>query len=164
MVGARLLAMAAVAVFPYARLQTSGDLHQHPASAGAHRHPEAARLQNPVPADPASLAAGHAIFEKHCASCHGDTGKGDGLMAEELDPRPADLSDAERKHGSSDGEVFTVISHGVKGTGMRAFSRKLTAHEIWEVVNYVRSIGSKPGQEPESPGRPEPPSCNQAPL
>jgi|SRR5215831_17443756 len=113
---------------------------QHPAG-GAHRHPEAAKIKNPVPATPESVAAGEKLYTKYCASCHGDTGKGDGMMGEDMDPKPANLVDAEWKHGSTDGEISVVIRDGVKSTGMKAFSRKLTAHQIWDVVNYLRSIG-----------------------
>jgi mono/diheme cytochrome c family protein len=114
--------------------------HQHP-SGGTHRHPQAAKLKNPVPADATSIAAGKQIYDKQCAGCHGDTGKGDGAMGEELNPKPANLVDAEWKHGSSDGEIFTVVRDGVKNTGMKPYARKMTTHEIWDVVNYVRSIG-----------------------
>ena len=62
-------------------------------------------------------------------------------MGAELNPKPSDLSDADWKHGSSDGEIFVVIRDGVKNTGMKTFAKKLTAHQIWDVVNYVRSIG-----------------------
>ena len=115
--------------------------HQH--EAGAHRHPEAAKIKNPVPADATSIAAGKAVYEKNCASCHGDTGKGDGRMGEELNPKPPDLTDAEWKHGSTDGEIFKVIHDGSPKTGMKSYGRKLTEHEIWDVVNYIRSIGPK---------------------
>jgi cbb3-type cytochrome c oxidase subunit III len=108
------------------------------ASAGAI---EPQKLQNPVAADAASIAAGKQVYEKNCGNCHGDHGKGDGQMGEELNPRPADLTDAEWKHGSSDGEIFTVIHNGVPRTGMRAFGRKLTTRQIWDVINYVRSLG-----------------------
>lgn len=114
--------------------------HEHPAT-GAHRHPAAEKLKNPVAADATSIAAGSKAYAKHCSECHGDTGKGDGMMGDDLDPKPPDLTDADWKHGSSDGEIFTVIQHGVKGTGMKAFARKLTAHQTWDVVNYIRSVG-----------------------
>ena len=112
---------------------------QHPA--GEHHHPEAAKIQNPVPADAKSVAAGQKLFMKYCSDCHGDTGKGDGMEGEELNPKPADLTDDQWKHGSTDGEIYAVIRSGAKGTGMKAFGSKLTAHEIWDVVNYIRSIG-----------------------
>ncbi len=118
--------------------------HQHPTThpaTGAHRHAQAAKLKNPVAATASSIAAGQKLYEKHCAGCHGDAGKGDGAMGEELQPKPSNLTDADWKHGSTDGEIFTVIRDGVKGTGMKPFGKKLTAHQMWDVVNYVRSIG-----------------------
>jgi mono/diheme cytochrome c family protein len=116
--------------------------HQHPAG-GAHHHPQAARLKNPVAPSATSIAAGRALYDKQCAGCHGDTGKGDGAMGEELNPRPSDLTDADWKHGSTDGEIFTLIRDGSKGTGMKPFGRKMTVHQLWDVVNYVRSLGPK---------------------
>src|SRR5438270_13548757 len=117
--------------------------HQHPARRpdGAHRHPAAAKLNNPVAADAVSIADGRQTYDKQCAGCHGDSGKGDGAMGEELNPRPANLVDADWKHGSTDGEIFVVVRDGVKNSGMKPYARKLTAHQIWDVVNYVRSIG-----------------------
>jgi mono/diheme cytochrome c family protein len=44
---------------------------------------------NPVPANPASIAAGRKIFMQRCAKCHGETGKGDGPDAIELKLHPA---------------------------------------------------------------------------
>jgi len=118
---------------------------QHEHSAGAHRHPDAAKVKNPVPADATSIAAGKDIYDKNCATCHGDSGKGDGRMGEELNPKPSDLTDADWKHGSTDGEIYKVIHDGTVKTGMKAFGRKLTDHQIWDVINYIRSIGPKKG-------------------
>jgi mono/diheme cytochrome c family protein len=139
-----LLVLAASTAVSVALAASDPQDHQHPAThpaAGAHRHPEAAKLKNPVAANAASIAAGRTLYDKQCAGCHGDTGKGDGAMGEELNPKPADLTDADWKHGSTDGEIFTLIRDGAKGTGMKAYSRKLTPHQIWDVVNYIRSIG-----------------------
>jgi mono/diheme cytochrome c family protein len=110
-----------------------------------HRHPDAATLKNPVTANATSIAAGQKVYAKLCAQCHGDAGKGDGRMGEEMIPKPPDLTDGDWKHGSSDGEIYTLIRSGAKGTGMKAYSRKLTAHEVWDVVNYIRSIGPVKG-------------------
>jgi len=117
--------------------------HQHPAAGGKHRHPDAAKLKNPVSADATSIAAGKELYEKNCASCHGAGGKGDGKTGETMKTKPADLTDADWKHGSTDGEIYTVIHGGIKTAGMRAYSPKLTDHQIWDVVNYVRSLGPK---------------------
>jgi mono/diheme cytochrome c family protein len=110
--------------------------------AAEHVHPEAAKLKNPVTATPASIAAGKGLFEKQCVSCHGATGKGDGKSAAQLTPKPSDLTDARWKHGSSDGEIYTLIKDGSKNTGMRGFASKMTEQDMWNVVNYVRTLNT----------------------
>jgi mono/diheme cytochrome c family protein len=106
-----------------------------------HTHADAAKLKNPLAATTESVSSGAAIFAKQCASCHGATGKGDGAMAAKLKSRPADLSDAEWKHGPSDGEIFTLIRDGAKNAGMKAFRGALTDRQMWDLVNYIRSVG-----------------------
>jgi mono/diheme cytochrome c family protein len=112
---------------------------------GAHKHPEAAKLKNPVEADEKSIAAGKKLYTEFCVDCHGETGKGDGGAAQYNDPKPPDLSDADWKHGSTDGEIYTVIREGVTDTGMRAF-KEITPRQTWDLVNYVRSLGPPPAK------------------
>jgi mono/diheme cytochrome c family protein len=112
-----------------------------------HAHADAAKLQNPVAADAASLEAGKKLYVEQCAGCHGDTGKGDGAMAAYTgDPPPSNLADAEWRHGSSDGEIYTVILEGVDGTAMKDFAKDLKPTEIWQVVNYVKTLAPKPAR------------------
>jgi cbb3-type cytochrome c oxidase subunit III len=103
---------------------------------------------NTVEADAASLAAGKKLFASNCASCHGETAQGDGKAGATLNPKPPNLADATWIHGSSDGEIFSVIRDGVKDTGMKAFASRMTAHQIWDVVNYLRSIGPETSRTP----------------
>jgi mono/diheme cytochrome c family protein len=113
--------------------------------AGTHTHAEAAKLKNPVKSTPAAIAAGKAIYDKSCASCHGETGKGDGKMASSITgAKPSDLTDATWKHGASDGEIFTVVREGVKQTGMRGFASRLKPEDIWNVVIYLRTLAPTP--------------------
>ncbi len=105
-----------------------------------HTHAAAAALKNPVPMAPESVAAGTAIFAKQCASCHGARGRGDGALAAKLKSMPADLTDAEWKHGPSDGEIFTLIRDGAKSAGMKAYRGVLTDRQMWDLVNYIRSL------------------------
>lgn len=103
--------------------------------------PEARKVKNPIQPTKASIAAGAAVYKKHCTHCHGDGGKGDGTSAPS-GSKPADLTDAKWVRGSTDGELHAVI---VNGAGpkfqMKALGGKLKGPEIWHVINYMRSIG-----------------------
>ncbi len=107
---------------------------------GEHAHADAATLSNPVKSTPASIAAGKALFERQCVSCHGVTGAGDGKSAAQLKPPPADLTDGTWEHGASDGEIYTLIKDGSKNTAMKGFASKMTAQEMWSIVNYIRTL------------------------
>jgi mono/diheme cytochrome c family protein len=131
-------------------LMAQDHVHDHAAApaqheAGEHHHPEAAAMKNPVKPTAESIAAGKKLYDTQCLSCHGDTGKGDGKMAAAMNPpKPSDLTDATWKHGSMDGEIFTLIRDGSKGTGMRGFAARMKTEDIWNVVNYLRTLGPNP--------------------
>ena len=109
--------------------------------AGAHHHDDAAALKNPVKSSPASVAAGKTLYTAQCVTCHGVSGKGDGQMAMALNPpKPSDLTDASWKHGSTDGEIFTLIHDGAKSTSMRGYGSRMKPDDIWNVVNYLRTL------------------------
>ena len=60
------------------------------------------------------------------------------------DTHPSNLTDDKWDRGSSDGEIFMVISEGAGPKfQMKGFKSKLTEQEIWNVVNYVRSLAAK---------------------
>jgi putative copper resistance protein D len=107
--------------------------------------PKLAALKNPVPANAASVSAGRALYNKNCRHCHGLRGKGDGPLAPK-NPKPSDLTDAKWDHGSSDGEIYTLILNGAPApmSEMKGMKGTLTATQIWQVVNYIRSIGPQP--------------------
>lgn len=105
---------------------------------------DAATPKNPVKADATSIAAGKKLYASNCSPCHGETAHGDGKMASQFDPKPSNLTDAEWEHGSTDGAIFVVVRDGIKGTGMKGFGSKMTAHQMWDIVNYLRSLGPNP--------------------
>ena len=147
---AGIVALSAWTVGATGQAQAAKD-HDHAQAeqheAGAHTHADAAKLKNPVKATPESIAAGKKIYDTQCATCHGESGKGDGKMAASITgTKPSDLSDASWKHGSSDGEIFTLIRDGSKGTGMRGYATKLKTDDIWNVVNYTRTLAPKPAK------------------
>jgi mono/diheme cytochrome c family protein len=54
--------------------------------------------------------------------------------------QPPDLTDDATDHGSTDADVFTVIKRGVPSTMMPGFTGQLSDDDVWNVVNYVRSL------------------------
>jgi mono/diheme cytochrome c family protein len=101
----------------------------------------AAKKKNPVPADDASVAAGKIGYQKECLSCHGDTGKGNGPAAANLEVKPGDLSDP-KLWAQTDGELFWKITEGKKP--MPSYNKLFSDEQRWQIVNYVRTFAPKP--------------------
>jgi len=113
------------------------------ASAQGTGNPEAAKLKNPVKATPESIAAGLTLYGKYCKFCHGADAKGNGALAPK-DTHPPNLIDATWEHGSTDGEIFTNIKEGIGPKfDMKPMKAKIMDPDIWNIVNYVRSLGPK---------------------
>jgi len=100
----------------------------------------AAERKNPLPPGPRSTAAGKAIYERECASCHGSGGKGDGKDGMDLRTRPTDLS-SPIVAGQSDGALFWKVTTGRRP--MPGFRKDLTDEERWQVVNFIRTLESR---------------------
>jgi mono/diheme cytochrome c family protein len=98
----------------------------------------AAVKKNPVAASQPSIAEGQKLYTKHCASCHGASGSGDGSAAADLGIHPAKLSESA---SDSDGALFWKITSGKKP--MPGYSRKLSETDRWNVVNYIRTLSGK---------------------
>ena len=117
----------------------------NPATAGQAKKadPKAAAVKNPVAATPQSIATGKGLFQKYCRFCHGDDAKGNGPQAPE-GTHPPNLTDDMWDHGSSDAEIFAVIKDGIGPKfDMKGYNSKMTAPEMWSVVNFIRSLGPK---------------------
>jgi mono/diheme cytochrome c family protein len=80
---------------------------------------------------------GEQIYAKHCASCHGDTGTGDGPTARLMGLKPANLPVAVRE--KSRAEILGTINRGRQA--MPAFGHILTDAEREAVYQYLRTLG-----------------------
>lgn len=93
--------------------------------------------ENPVEPTANSIDNGKVLFQTHCAVCHGPEGRGDGPAATGLNPRPTDLTQSARM--LRDGVVAGVITDG-RGS-MPSFKATLTQSQIWDLTNFVKSLG-----------------------
>jgi mono/diheme cytochrome c family protein len=105
---------------------------------------EAAKLKNPVVKSRETIEKGKALYRRHCASCHGVGGKGDGGQALS-GGEPSDLTDDEWDTGSTDGEIFVAIRDGLSAD-MLAYKEKLKDDQIWTLVVFLRSLKPKPSE------------------
>ncbi len=81
---------------------------------------------------------GKMLYSKHCKSCHGNKGLGDGPKAKQLETFPGDLSSEEFQAGS-DGELFYKSIIGREE--MPNYEKKITDDEDrWAIINYIRTL------------------------
>ena len=95
-------------------------------------------LKSPYHEEPLTLAQGEDLFGLYCASCHGDTGYGDGAAGGALGQKPANFHDT-LVTKQSDGSLFWKLSNG-RGN-MPPFQDVFTAEQRWQLVAYVRKLG-----------------------
>jgi len=94
-----------------------------------------------LPARAPSLERGGVVFRERCAECHGESGRGDGPKAKQLEgPPPANLTDAAIMGGTTLLEIFRRVAIGVPGTAMPEFAEDLTAEDRWAVAAYVGAM------------------------
>jgi len=91
---------------------------------------------NPLGADAA--LAGAEVFKTNCATCHGDTGHGDGAAGVGLDPAPKNLAELQSQVG--DDYLFWRISTGKDGTSMVSWKGALTEEQIWQVISFLHTL------------------------
>jgi Cytochrome c, mono- and diheme variants len=127
---------------------------------------------NPFASDLAAPAAGLAHYKENCLYCHGARSLDAQEFAKGLNPAPPML-DMKGTQKISDGQLFWIISNGIRMTGMPAFSPTHTEAEIWKIVAFVRHLPKlsdaeieklKQGREDPSEHHNEPVSPAQKPA
>jgi mono/diheme cytochrome c family protein len=109
------------------------------------------RLRNPEPATPEALRDGLEHFADHCAVCHANDGSGDTEIGRGLYPRAPDMR-LPATQQLTDGELFYIIEHGVKLTGMPAWGTGTPEGEraSWRLVHFIRHLPDLTPEELET--------------
>lgn len=103
-------------------------------------------LKNPYKTTAENIKKGKDLFQGRatCFTCHGKSGKGDGLAAPGLDPSPRDFTSAAFHAMRTDGELFWVIQNGIPGTAMMPMvGSVINEEEAWLILLYERSLGKR---------------------
>lgn len=95
-------------------------------------------MKNPTEANDENIAIGKNLYSKHCKSCHGKEGLGDGTKADEVDGDLGDFSSSEFQ-SQSDGALFYKSYFG--RDDMPNYEKKIPEQEdMWLVVHYMRTL------------------------
>ena len=112
-----------------------GDLHQ---------------MKNPIPLTPDILHEAESHFADHCATCHGNDGKGQTEIGQHLYPKAPDMTLPDTQN-LSDGELFAIIENGVRMTGMPGWGNGTaeSAYGSWTLVHFIRHLPALTPEEIE---------------
>ena len=96
---------------------------------------------NPLPLTPEILAESRAHFADHCATCHGNDGKGQTAMGPNFYPKVPDMT-LGGTQSQSDGELFATIENGIRLTGMPGWGNGTaeSARGSWTLVHFIRHL------------------------
>ncbi|RJF95669.1 c-type cytochrome [Noviherbaspirillum saxi] len=108
------------------------------------------------------LRSGTTHFRAHCVQCHGAPGVAPEPFSYGMMPAPANLVAAAREWEPA--ELFWVIRHGIKMSGMPAWEYRLSEQEIWDIVAFVERLPTLSPQEYEQWGKQVPAQASPAPA
>ncbi|HEY5811862.1 MAG TPA: cytochrome c, partial [Terrimicrobiaceae bacterium] len=95
-------------------------------------------IHTPPLNDPDLVVKGGAYYEIGCRPCHGSPGLAQPRIASRMVPPPPDLV---RRAGELEArELFYIVKHGVKFTGMPAWPSLQRDDEVWAVVAFLKTL------------------------
>lgn len=95
-------------------------------------------MKNPVEASKSNVDLGKTLYAKHCKSCHGKEGLGDGPKAEEVDGDLGDFS-SKKFQAQTDGALFYKSLIG--RDDMPNYEKKIPEKDdMWAIVHYMRTL------------------------
>ena len=96
--------------------------------------------------DPALVQRGSGHFATGCAPCHAAPGVRQSEVVEHMTPMPPQLHVGDRIAEWEDRELFWIVQHGIKYSGMPAWPAQERPDEVWSMVAFLRAL---PGMTPE---------------
>lgn len=106
----------------------------------------AKQLKNPYPLTSESLSGAREHWVDHCAICHALDGSGNTGIGQNLYPKAPEMRD-EDTQGLSDGELYYIITNGIRFTGMPAWGREHSDEDTWQLVSFIRRLPELTSEE-----------------
>lgn len=104
---------------------------------------EMPRQPNPIAATDANYLAGIKLYGENCSACHGVPNERPSAIAIGLYQNAPQLA----KHGvedDPDGETYWKIKHGIRLTGMPAYTKTLNDEQIWTLALFLKHMNALP--------------------
>ncbi len=98
----------------------------------------------PIPVNDANLLLGVAIYEEHCAVCHGLPGKPPTVIAKGMFPKPPQLFHGTGVTDDPATETYWKAANGIRLTGMPGFKGSLSDTELWQVSLLLANADKLP--------------------
>jgi cytochrome c len=108
-----------------------------------HRH--AAHIGPPPAFTPAQVVAGFCAYETHCVACHGASAVARQRWVSGQEPAPPYLIDISSRFDRA--ELFWIVDHGIKMTGMPAWRGTMSEEEIWNTVAFLEAMPKMNSQD-----------------
>jgi mono/diheme cytochrome c family protein len=117
--------------------------------------PEEAKRENPVKSGEASIASGKRTYRIDCEMCHGPQGDGKTELAESMQLNLRDLRDPATLKDYTDGGLAYLIQKGKNK--MPGGEGRLKGNQVWNLVNFLRTLPKKEEPAAEKPKEEKPP-------
>jgi mono/diheme cytochrome c family protein len=102
--------------------------------------------KNPFVPTAEVLSEARAHFADHCATCHGNDGRGKTEIGQNLYPKPPDMRQPETQ-SLTDGQIYYIIHNGIRLTGMPAWGGPGKDDDSWKLVLFIRHLPQMTPQE-----------------
>jgi mono/diheme cytochrome c family protein len=92
-----------------------------------------------------NIEEGHTNYGSSCAGCHGYDGRTPTKLGTAFYPQAPSLASPEVQ-SYTDAELFVIIRGGIRLSGMPAFGKTHSSEEIWDLVQYIRTLPNAPAR------------------
>ncbi|MBS1788636.1 MAG: cytochrome c [Acidobacteria bacterium] len=97
---------------------------------------------NPLPPTEENLIAGTEIYTQMCAKCHGKPDAGSSIYGTSFYPPAPQFAIHPPQYTES--ELFWITKHGIRNTGMPAWTKQLSDEDIWQVAAFLKRLDVLP--------------------